>query len=152
MNRGKRRRVYHKKQDQKKRFAKIKEIPRENNTRRKKYWKRRRQIVHRDRIIPARSLSFSSSYLVDTDRDFTAKSMLTRKSLWKCSWGPGADTLNHTGTHTHTHMHFLNLPYPWCSARFVRPPLDVCPSQKRHTSKEARTQNHSQSTKKERMR
>lgn len=57
---------------------------------------RQRRIVHRERIIPARSPFFSSSYLIDTDREFTAESTLTRKSLWKCSWGPGASTHIHT--------------------------------------------------------
>ncbi len=130
----------------------MKEIPRENNARRKKYWKRQRQIVHHDRIIPACSPSFSSSYLVDTDREFTAKSVLTRKSLWKCSWGPGADTLKHTGmrahTHTHTHIRFLNLPYPLklCSlCKAAAGCLSITLHRrketqiKRGTSKEART-------------
>lgn len=72
-------------------------------------------------VKPAHSPSFSSSYLIDSDREFTAESMLTRRSLFKCSWGPGAYTLNHTGTHT------FNLPYLWYSAHFERLPLDICP-------------------------
>lgn len=86
------------------RFAKRNEQKNKSDTKRKQCsWK----DTERDRdrlctVIPACSPSFSSSYLIDSDREFTAKSMLTRKSLWKCSWGPEAYTLNHTGTHTHT--------------------------------------------------
>lgn len=46
-----------------------------------KFCSRQRQIVHRDGIIRARSPSSSSSYLIDTDREFTAESVLSRKSL-----------------------------------------------------------------------
>lgn len=76
-------------------------------------------------IIRARPPSFSSSYRVDTDREFTAKSMLTRKSLWKCSWG-GPEHI-HSTTQVHTNTHTLSLPYPWYSAHFERLPLDIYP-------------------------
>lgn len=96
------------------------ETPRENS---KKYRKRQRQIVCRDHIILAPSPSFSSSYLGNSDREFTAKSMLMRKSLRKCSWGPGA----YTQPHRYTHI----LSQPWLKGRCCWIFVHYSPLQKR---------------------
>lgn len=55
--------------------------------RRKKYRRRQRQTAHRDRIIPALSTFSSPPYLIDTDREFTVESVLTRRETVRVLMG-----------------------------------------------------------------